>query len=330
MTGNLTVEQELPSNMAIMVSGVTTDSTTLFNPRMPDSYVGALPQNAPYSAITPGLGPMELFYNQGVVHYLSLQTQLRNVSPSHGMQFQVNYNWSKDLTNNDDIFSTNKYGAGALNDPTCLSCEYARSAINVTQKLEANYIYALPDNWGRVPKRISHGWETLGIFNIQSGFPFTIQASYGTLQYGNSRNSGFGHSMRPFFIQQAPRDPHHRAQYFTNAVIGGTAEGYNTGYWAEPTTISPVPGIGTVLTSPGNLGRNTYTSPSWWNLDASMIKDTPITKTTMLQLRAEFFNVLNHPTFGFPGTDIQSSGFGMITSTQSSERQMQFGARFVF
>ncbi|MHB8387999.1 MAG: TonB-dependent receptor [Acidobacteriaceae bacterium] len=328
MTGNLTFEQELPSNIAVAISGVTTDSNNLFNPRYPNSYFGAQPANAPYSTITPGLGQFQLFYNQGILHYYALQTQVRNVHPSHGMQFQVNYTWAQDLTNNDDIFSVNgRNGAQTMNNPTCLPCEYGPSTNLVRQKLEANYIYAVPGNWGAVPKRISRGWEVLGIYNIQSGSPFTVASPYGTYQYGQDHQNNNG--TRPNFIQKAPRDPQHREQYWTNAVIG-TTNGLGTGYWAIPTTTSTIDNLGTVQTVPGNMSRNEYTSPSWWNLDASMIKDTAITKTTMLQLRFEFFNVFNHPTFGFPGSKITSSNFGLISNTVSSERQMQFAARFVF
>jgi hypothetical protein len=86
--------------------------------------------------------------------------------------------------------------------------------------------------------------------------------------------------------------------------------------------------------TPGNLGRNTYTGPSWWNLDFSMAKDTHIAEALNMQFRAEFFNILNHPTFGTPGGTLPSPGstnnFGIIGNTQSAEREMQFGLRFMF
>jgi hypothetical protein len=49
-----------------------------------------------------------------------------------------------------------------------------------------------------------------------------------------------------------------------------------------------------------------------------------------MQFRAEFFNILNHPTFGTPGGTLGSSNFGIISNTQSAEREMQFGLRFMF
>ncbi|MGO8720174.1 MAG: TonB-dependent receptor domain-containing protein [Acidobacteriaceae bacterium] len=332
MSGNLTFEQELTSKMAFTVSGVSTDSTTTFNNRFPNAYYGAQPANTPYTTITPGLGEVMLFHNQGILHYLSLQTQIRNIAPEHGMQFQVNYAWTSDLTNSDSIFSQGaKEGAMTMNDPTCLSCEYGPSANEVRQRLSGNFIYALPGDWAAVPKKISRGWELLGIFTAQTGEPFTVGSPYGTYQYGiDEENAWAGGTARPNFIKKAPRDPHHRAQYFTNAAIGGVNEGLNTGYWGVPTTQDPVDNLGTVQTVPGNMRRNSYYMPSWWNLDTSMIKNTSITTTMMLQLRAEFFNVFNHPTFGEPVNEITASGFGLSSGTATSERQMQFGARFVF
>jgi hypothetical protein len=48
-----------------------------------------------------------------------------------------------------------------------------------------------------------------------------------------------------------------------------------------------------------------------------------------LQIRAEAFNVLNHPQWGTPRTDISSSNPGQITST-SGERQVQFALKLMF
>jgi hypothetical protein len=181
MNGNLTIERQLPLNMVFTVSGVTTDSTTLYNSRFPNSYFGAQPANTPYTAITPGLGEFYLIYNQGLLHYLGLQTQLRKDSPSHGVQFQVNYTWDQDLTDSDSVFSgwTSQdtgpaNSAMSLNNPSCLSCEYGRANNLVAQRLEGNFSYDVAGNWGAVPKLISRGWQALGIYTIQTGSPFTI------------------------------------------------------------------------------------------------------------------------------------------------------------
>jgi hypothetical protein len=99
-------------------------------------------------------------------------------------------------------------------------------------------------------------------------------------------------------------------------------------YWSVPTTTNAT--LGTVQTAPGNLGRNTYTGPSWWNLDFSLVKNTTIFKEAKLQLRGEFFNIFNHTTFAIPNGNILTPSFGLSTATAYNERQIQLGARILF
>ena len=177
-----------------------------------------------------------------------------------------------------------------------------------------------------LPKRLTNGWEFLGIFQAQTGYPFTIGSPYGTLQYGE------GGSNRPFYLQKATENPTERSnpQFFSSAVIGNSNQnGAGTGYFSLPTVISPVNGD-QVMPSPGNLGRDTFTGPGWPNLDFSVIKDTHITESKTLQFRAEFFNIFNFATFGGPGTTVGSPGFGSTGYTATAERQIQFGLRFMF
>jgi hypothetical protein len=78
----------------------------------------------------------------------------------------------------------------------------------------------------------------------------------------------------------------------------------------------------------GNLGRNTLVGPGLHNVDVSLVKRFYIGDRN-LQLRAEFFNVLNHPNFGMPN-NVVGQTLGLISATASPERQLQFGAKFEF
>jgi hypothetical protein len=74
-------------------------------------------------------------------------------------------------------------------------------------------------------------------------------------------------------------------------------------------------------------------SDGYNNLDASMLKNFPITEGSYFQLRFETFNTLNHPVFSAPNvSSATSSSFGYITSTISNSlpRQIQIGGRIVF
>jgi hypothetical protein len=320
MSANLTLEQQLTSGIVLTLAGVTTDSNNQFNALYPNGYVGAA--NAPYSTITPGLSEIQLFYSRGILRYDALQAQLRNSAPSHGLQFQLNYTWSQDLSDSDSIFSGSGNSAESLNDPSCLKCEYGPASNKVANRLEGNFDYHVPVA-GIIPKPLSKGWEVTGIYNIQAGTPFTIQGPYGTQEYGYDEMNGIG--ARPFFIQKAPRNPNHSSsQYFSNDVITN-----QNNYWSVPTITSST-GLGTVQTAPGNLGRNTYYGPSWWNLDFSVVKNTTIFRESELQIRGEAFNLFNHPTFALPSGNVDAPGFGVAGGTEYNERQIQLGARVIF
>jgi hypothetical protein len=93
--------------------------------------------------------------------------------------------------------------------------------------------------------------------------------------------------------------------------------------WINPAAFS-VPAAGTF----GNLGRNTLRGPELHNLDLSLVK-AQVFESTRLELRAEFFNVLNHPNWNIPNAVVGPT-LGLISSTASPERQVQFGARLAF
>jgi 3',5'-cyclic AMP phosphodiesterase CpdA len=93
----------------------------------------------------------------------------------------------------------------------------------------------------------------------------------------------------------------------------------------------------------GNAGRNILTGPGLSNLDFSIIKNNRIggfSEAFNLQIRAEIFNLLNHTNFQVPtlpgNTDIfQSNGApnssaGLLTSTTTSSRQIQFGVKVIW
>lgn len=75
----------------------------------------------------------------------------------------------------------------------------------------------------------------------------------------------------------------------------------------------------------GDAGRNTLEQPGYANADISLFKTNEIHKNMVLQLRFEFFNVLNHTQYGFANTTL-GPGFGQITSTRAP-RIIQLGAR---
>jgi hypothetical protein len=332
ISGNATVEQELPGNVNLTVSYVMNNGIHLYQESFPNGYTGAQSQYTPYSNITPGLGELLIFYNGARSNYNGLQVQLRKTSMEHGIAFQANYTWAKTMTDADAVWSAPGTSGGVtMNNPLCLRCEYGPATYSVKQRAVANFEYNIPfGHFSQLPKRLTQGWQVLGIFSAQSGFPFTVVGPYGTLQFGYDSFDGVG--ARPFLGQTPTYNKSGGPQLFSNDVLANSAAvaagGNVTGpFFAIPTTTNA---SGSTVTSPGNLGRNTFTGPGWWNFDFSLIKDTHITERSTLQFRAEFFNLPNHPTFATPNSTLGNPNFGTSTNTATAERQIQFGLRLMF
>jgi hypothetical protein len=80
----------------------------------------------------------------------------------------------------------------------------------------------------------------------------------------------------------------------------------------------------------GNAGRGILRGPGRTDVDFSVFKQFAATERLHLQLRGEFFNVLNHPQFDLPGQTIGSPSAGVITATVGTPRDIQFSLRLLF
>jgi hypothetical protein len=82
----------------------------------------------------------------------------------------------------------------------------------------------------------------------------------------------------------------------------------------------------------GNSGYGILFGPGLINLDFGLRKVFNITERQKLQLRGEFFNVLNHPNWGSPSTNIDGGpgSAGAITSLQGGNRVVQMGLKYQF
>jgi hypothetical protein len=85
----------------------------------------------------------------------------------------------------------------------------------------------------------------------------------------------------------------------------------------------------------GTLGRNTFRGPGYHDLDVALIKDTPFghrgnAEFGTLEFRAEFFDVFNIVNFGLPSNIVRGSGFGIISKTAGTSRQIQFSLKMIY
>jgi hypothetical protein len=327
MSGNVTLERELAQDLTLQVAYVANNAVGLYGPEYPNAYTGAETQYTPYSNVNPGLGEFMLLDNHAHSTYNGLQAQLQKIS-HRGYQFQATYAWSKTLDNASTLFNAGiiPNGGNLQQNPYCWSCEKSDAAFDVRQRFVVNVNYELPlAKFRSLPQRLTEGWQALAIVTEQTGFPFTVNSPYGTVQYGTDTYEGF-QATRPDLAQKptlrgsgSPEE-----QFFSNDVVNNQAS-----YFSTPTTI--VNGA-TVQTLPGNLGRNTFHTDPISNVDFSLIKDTDLTERIKLQFRAEMFNLFNLHSFGFPVQVLGGTGFGTSTSTPSGfpERQAQLALRLIF
>jgi len=86
----------------------------------------------------------------------------------------------------------------------------------------------------------------------------------------------------------------------------------------------------------GTLGRNTFWGPAYYDFDYALIKTTPIGRRANgleradVQFRGEFFNLFNVVNMGLPANTIEGSGFGLISKTAGTSRQIQFSLKFIY
>lgn len=84
------------------------------------------------------------------------------------------------------------------------------------------------------------------------------------------------------------------------------------------------------------MQRNSVIGPGFADLDLSAEKDTKVFENLNFRLRVDAFDILNHPNFGQPSGNVQSSVFGQISSTRfpigdaGSSRQLQISGKFTF
>lgn len=281
----------------------------------PGTTKGSVPQGAQYIPIAsrpnPYLSGGFFWYTEGNTSYNALQTDVTR-RLDHGLQFRANYTWSKDLDINSGLTGAQANNqAQMVLDRNDVGRDWGLSALNVTSQASISATYELPFGRGThgFEKQMIGGWQLNGIVTLLTGFPMTPQIG--------SNRSGDGDTRNPDRPNVNPA--------FTGPVVTG-----NPNRWFNPNAfLLPTPG------TYGNLGRATLTGPGLADADVSLFKNVAISERLRLQIRAEFFNVLNHANFSTPNAIVFSNGAisssaGLITSTTTTLRQIQFGMKLMF
>ncbi len=303
----------------------------------------------PGQLINPNVAEIQSTVWQSKSWYDALQLGVEK-RMSHGLQAEVSFTWSKTLDTSSGSFAGDNF-AGDLN-PTVpwwdLKLIKGLSDFNVSRNLVVNLLWQVPTpaSFHGPAAFIARGWEVGGIISLSDGVPVWPYSISGDLMGQLDSEPVFMPDRVAGCSQTFPSSGRHGSlQYinpacFTNAVAPA---GINAATMCDQAFVAANPALpaNTCINLLGNLGRNTIIGPGLFNVDYSMVKNTKIPKiseTFNVQFRAEFFNLFNRANFAppvdnlnmFDGSGNPVPGFGQLTRTQTPERQIQFGLKFIW
>jgi len=273
--------------------------------------------NAPARSRVLGLGPsgMQFFGNDADSHYNSLQATLsRRVKRFY---FQAAYTFSKAM---DDNSSDNTSFNTAVNDQTNLSASRGLSDFDRTHRLVISYTYDLPffEHSSSLAGKAFSKWQIGGFTTFQSGTPFSVVDSAGATCFTPIGPDQSLASLAP-------------GASLADGLTHGSVES-RLDHYLNIKAFTPAPVVGSDgCTVYGNLRRNLYRGPAQQDWDFSASKTFPLTEKQQIELRSEFFNLWNHPSFNSPSFfDVSGPNFGEITNTVGTPRLIQFALRYSF
>jgi hypothetical protein len=292
-------------------------------------------QNGPVNFFTnPIAAATNYFLNYSNSSYNALQFEVRG--RLRDLTFQANYTFSKVLS--DSIAgSQNNFQSRveALLDNNQPQIERARAPFDVTHVIKGNFVYRLPIGAGhwlnpRHLERVFSGWSVSSIISKQSGSPFSILSTRGTLNRagqsgGNTVNTNLtGSQLRDLFkVRMTETGPY----FIAASSIGSDGRG------VAPDGSAPFngqaffqPGAGTV----GSLQRRQFSAPWVFAMDFAVSKTTKITERHELVFRMDASNIFNHPVWSFGDQNVTSTQFGQITGTFFGRRVLQFSLYYRF
>jgi hypothetical protein len=273
----------------------TTDPTAATAPRRPANNAApgapgpctlATPDNC-NPALDTGIGT---FRSNTQSNYSSLQARFEK-RYTHGLQFEAAYTYAHALDNASSA-SLGSVNNGDFRDQRFPNLEYGNADFDVRHRFVLSYAYELPFGHGRkfgagasgLVNQIIGNWQFAGVFSAATGNHYTATDIVPVSNADCGGTVGFFCS-RPNLVGNPNATP----------CVAGTL--FNTCAFEH----------NDVQGTSGNAGRNIIVGPGYQTWDASLVKQFPIREQMHMELRAEFFNALNHTNFLF-------SQFGSISS----------------
>jgi hypothetical protein len=254
-----------------------------------------------------GGGSTGLMGDEGTANYngmiASMQHRLSNT-----FSLMTNWTWSKCLDIED---AQGDLAGGAIENPNNPMMDYGPCGSDFRHMVNLSLVAKSEFHWTSPLMRMAlNNWEIAPLMSTTSGGPLNVTAG------GDFSLTDVGQD-RPNRV--AGVNPYHEVT-FQSAKTEGTREYLNPAAFAEVTS----PGY-------GNISRNAFRGPAYFDIDAQISRIFPIRERYMLDLRLESFNMLNHPNFSGVDTNVNhlSSTFGQVSSA-SAARLFQGAVKFSF
>ena len=334
---NLTTEYALSSTLSLAVGYLGEQGQHIEDYGNLNQYrVNGDPTSAPYynnqyigvnSALGIGSNSLLVTESRAMMNYNALQAVLRQRF-SHGLEFMLNYTYSKAMTNSLGNYALNVNGfSGAFQNYYDSGADYGPAGYDVTHNVSGTLTYALPVGRGQeylngvnhLVDEVIGGWRLAANGVAYSGFPETLTTgvSSNSNTYGNERANQYRK------LKIVNRSIHHW---------------FGTDPSAQPCT---TPGVDNGVCAFGAPATNTFGNsrngavrgPGFLNVNMSAMKDFHTFREQTLGFQFDAFNAFNIVSYGNPDTGINNATFGYIAqqnSIRSTERQLQFSAHYRF
>ncbi len=313
------LQRELTKDLLLQVGYVRTRGTGLIqtvdgNPCRPEPNVmcRAVGSNQNYgNRVNPNFEVTRLYTNSGSSTYDAMQASLTK-RLSNDLSAGLHYVWSTFIDDNSDIFGASAADLAISQNSFDRRSDRARSSYDRPHRLTGNFVYEFPfyRRQSGIRGLILGGWQVNSVFTFQSGAPITVVLG----EDPACAVCGVANTVRP---------------------------NLNTGLDLSSMTITEVLAAGghnlfRPLNSGqgqrvGNAGRNILRADSLKLVDLGFVKNTQITETVRIQIRADMFNAFNWRNFGIPSTSIAvPNTFLNQWATNGGNRRIILGARLVF
>lgn len=265
-----------------------------------------LPATAPDARF----GQVTYFQNEAVSNYNGLTLSAKH-RMSHGLALGVNYTWSHAL---DEISNGGFDPFNLGTDPSLLNPEdpynlrlynYGNADYDIRQYVSLNYVWQVPfssfTGWGG--RELWQGWTVSGTLFNRTGLPLTVIDGSGTSQL---RANNYGGTI---FGTQLTNNGQTRTCTVNVQCLNAAA--------FSPALVVPANNPSVTPTAFGNIIRNQFRGPRFFDTDLSLTKQTQIPgwERGQLGLGVQFFNLFNHPNFDEPVNNLANPQFGTVIHT---------------